>query len=102
MPHPCTKRKDGAPAGFPSVTNHESPVTAFPLPFEHLTILTRNDVLVPHADPSHNLKTEMRRRWPEECRMKIVKISNAIFFGVAFLLATQCVAQQTGKDAPMP
>jgi pimeloyl-ACP methyl ester carboxylesterase len=34
--------------------------------------------------------------------MKIVKISRAIFFWLALLLASQCGAQQTAKDTPMP
>jgi pimeloyl-ACP methyl ester carboxylesterase len=44
----------------------------------------------------------MREDRLEERRMKIVKISYAIFFGLAFLLASQCGAQETAKDVPMP
>jgi pimeloyl-ACP methyl ester carboxylesterase len=39
--------------------------------------------------------------WSEEFGMKTVKISNAIFFVLAFVMASQCGAQQTAKDTPI-
>jgi pimeloyl-ACP methyl ester carboxylesterase len=51
---------------------------------------------------SITLKLRCGEVWPEEFRMRTVNISNAIFLGMALLLASQCGAQQAAKDVPMP